>query len=97
MPTAQQIHVDHHGMGNTHPYNLVAPACGSHLTQGTGRVKGVTELALLLLLPCHPTRTPLLQSGTTEWFHMQKQHLKPMVKVSSHLRPSDMIKSPQNV
>uniref|UniRef100_A0A8D2N8Z3 Unc-13 homolog D n=1 Tax=Zonotrichia albicollis TaxID=44394 RepID=A0A8D2N8Z3_ZONAL len=27
-----------------------------------------------------PDLTPLLQSGTTEWFHMQKQHLKPMVK-----------------
>uniref|UniRef100_U3JE60 Unc-13 homolog D n=1 Tax=Ficedula albicollis TaxID=59894 RepID=U3JE60_FICAL len=27
-----------------------------------------------------PDLTPLLQSGTAEWFHMQKQHLKPMVK-----------------
>uniref|UniRef100_A0A669Q196 Unc-13 homolog D n=1 Tax=Phasianus colchicus TaxID=9054 RepID=A0A669Q196_PHACC len=26
-----------------------------------------------------------LKSGTTEWFHMKKQHLQPMVKVSSHL------------
>lgn len=89
-------------MGNTHPSSTwwpqpVVPTTGSYLTQGTGRVKGVTELALLLLLPFHPTRTPLLQSGTTEWFHMQKQHLKPMVKVSSHLCPSNMIKSPQNV
>ncbi|KAK4811855.1 hypothetical protein QYF61_012273 [Mycteria americana] len=68
-------------------FSLVVPACSSyHMelapdhTQGTGRVKGVTEWALLLLLPCHHTRTPLLQSGTTEWFHMKKQHLKPMVK-----------------
>lgn len=87
--------------GNYLPlFNLVVPACGSHHmelgpdhTQGVGRVKGVTELALLPLLPCRHTRTPLLQSGTTEWFHMKKQHLKPMVKVSSHLCLSDIIRS----
>lgn len=53
----------------------------------------MTELALLLLLPCRHTGTPLLQSGTTEWFHMKKQHLKPMVKVSSHLCLSDIVRS----
>ncbi|XP_014805528.1 PREDICTED: protein unc-13 homolog D-like [Calidris pugnax] len=34
-----------------------------------------------------------LKSGTTEWFHMKKQHLKPMVKVSSHLCLSDMLRN----
>ena len=53
----------------------------------------MTEVALLLLLPCHHTRTPLSQSGTTEWFHMKKQHLKPMVKVGSHLHRPDTIGS----
>lgn len=63
MPTPQQIHMDHHGMGNTCPFNLVAPACGSHqgcpLTQGTGRVKGVTEL---LCSSCFPAIPPGLLS-----------------------------------
>lgn len=43
---------------------------------------GMAELAPSL---ASHTRAPLLQSGTTEWFHMKKQHLKPMVKVSPHL------------
>lgn len=60
-------------------------------TQAKGRVKAATELALLLLIPCRPSRTPLLQSGTTEWFHMKKQHLKPMVKVSSQLCLSEVV------
>lgn len=40
---------------------------------------------LVLQLQCCHTAAPLLQSGTTEWFHMKKLHLQPMVKVSSHL------------
>lgn len=99
VPTPQQSHRDHLNGGKYLPlFNLVVPACGSHHmelgpahTQGKGRVKTVTELALLLLIPCRPSRTPLLQSGTTEWFHMKKQHLKPMVKVSSQLCLSEVV------
>lgn len=100
MPTPQQIHMDHQAWEIPAPSTWwpqpVVPT--KVLPSPRGREsEGGDRAALLLLLPCHPTRTPLLQSGTTEWFHMQKQHLKPMVKVSSHLCYSDMIKSPQNI
>lgn len=35
-----------------------------------------------MLLLCSSFCVMLSQSGTTEWFRMKKQHLKPMVKVN---------------
>lgn len=89
MPTPLlQSHPDCPG-GKTHPHFFcsVAQASGCHHeelgpAQGNGIAEGMAELAPSL---ASHARAPLLQSGTTEWFHMKKQHLKPMVKVSPHL------------